>query len=136
MLEVQSTLDFLADLDLYKTERPFVFTPSQEFEEKVSTSEAVLNTVELDPEVVTLRDIRGQKDFSLSESGFELVRNESLATAKEFSEIEARDDYARQTEKFWMKHLNAEYVLTYNVKVSGTHYGLGFIILNNRAASQ
>ncbi|KAF4418502.1 hypothetical protein F53441_14476 [Fusarium austroafricanum] len=117
MTTVQSTLDFLADLDIYKTQRPFVFTPGQEFERLIDTREEKLNTIHLSNEQVTLYDIRGKDGFSLQESGFEVVPNETRNSSLDFMPEAARDDYARETEEFWMKHLGAEYAFCYNVKV-------------------
>lgn len=117
MTNVQSRLDFLADLDLYQTQRPFVFTPGQEFERLIDTQEEKLNTIHLSNEEVTLYDIRGKDGFSLQESGFEVVLDETRNSSLDFMPEDARDDYARETEEFWMKHLGAEYVFCYNVKV-------------------
>ncbi|KAK7413118.1 hypothetical protein QQX98_008004 [Neonectria punicea] len=117
MPDVHSQLDFLADLDLYKTQRPFVFTPGQEFEQKLDTAEDNLNTVQIAYEDVLLEDIRDKPGYVLDECGFELVQNETRNDGLSFLEQGARDDYARETEEFWVKQLGAEYALCYNVKL-------------------
>ncbi|KAI1130214.1 hypothetical protein F5Y10DRAFT_276210 [Nemania abortiva] len=122
MPDVTSKLDFLADLDLYKTERPFVFTPGQEFEEKLDTGEENLNTVQLEWADVLLKDIRGKEKYSLGDNGFEVAKNETRNLSLDFLENSAREDYARETEEFWTSYLNAEYTLCYNVKLRRNGY--------------
>ncbi|TPX14160.1 uncharacterized protein E0L32_000554 [Thyridium curvatum] len=117
MLDVQSKLEFLADLDLYKTQRPFIFTPGQDSEKQIDTGEHNLNTVELQYETVTLLDIRHEPGYKMQECGFELVANEMQNTGLNFLEESARNQYACETEEFWVKHLNAEYALCYDVKL-------------------
>lgn len=119
MPDVQSKLEFLADLDLYKTQRPFIFTPTpgQDSEKQIDTGEHNLNTVELQYETVTLLDIRHEPGYKMQECGFELVANEMQNTGLDFLEESARNQYACKTEEFWVKHLNAEYALCYDVKV-------------------
>lgn len=117
MPDVQSKLEFLADLDLYKTQRPFNFVPEQDFEKQIDAGEHNLNSVELQYEIVTLRDIRHEPGYKMQECGFELVANEMQNTGLNFLEESARNQYACETKEFWVKHLNAEYALCYDVKV-------------------
>ncbi|KAK4183192.1 hypothetical protein QBC35DRAFT_535907 [Podospora australis] len=118
MTEVSSTLEFLQNIDLCKTQRPYVFTPSQNDEKLLDTTEENLNTIRLAFEEVNLRDIRGYQDeFCLQKAGFEVVENKPLHDDLDtVTKEETRYAYAKDTEKFWMNHLNADYVFCYNVK--------------------
>jgi hypothetical protein len=122
--DISATLEFLEDLDLYKTERPYILTPHGHGLDHLGDSKngQSLNTVRLINGEVVVRDIRGlgQDNFTLQGAGFEVVNDETCNKTLDFMSEEARKDYGRETEEFWKKKLGAEYVLTYNVRVSGS----------------
>jgi hypothetical protein len=121
--DVSATLEFLEDLELYKTERPYILTPHGHGLDHLGDSKngQSLNTVRLINGEVVVRDIRGagQGSFTLQEAGFEVVNDETRNKTLDFMFEEARKDYGRETEEFWKRKLGAEFVLTYNVRVSG-----------------
>jgi hypothetical protein len=114
MLEVQSTLDFLQDLPIYQTERPYVFTYPGGV--TIDENHPALNTVRLVHVPVTLRDIRYAKDYSLSTSGFEKANHTSQVDLDQIQDGEVREAYRLETSDFLKQHLGAENVHTYNVK--------------------
>jgi len=115
MLQVQSTLDFIQDLPLYKEERPYVFTPDGDIE--LDESHPTLNTVKLHDVPVTLTDIRDSNEFALGVSGFEKADHTSKVNLSRIHDRDAREEYRKETAAFLEKYLDAEYVFTYNVKV-------------------
>ncbi|KAI0199459.1 hypothetical protein F4808DRAFT_461780 [Astrocystis sublimbata] len=120
MPDVDSQLEFLSENELYKTQRPFIFTPSQQSEHKVDTRPSVLNTIELGFEAVKLQDIRGREhQFVLKECGFEIANHESeFADFRSLTESrEARAKYHDETEDFLRKRFNAIDVICYSIKL-------------------
>lgn len=134
MLEVQSTLDFLQDLPLYKTERPYVFTCAGEM--SLDESHPTLNTVKLHDVPVTLQDIRDAKGYNLSTSGFEKVNHATQVDLNRIQDEEVRREYRTETAKFLKQHLGAEHVYCYNVKVCTvpTHHQLWSLAETHRLA--
>ncbi|KAK0624007.1 hypothetical protein B0T14DRAFT_517387 [Immersiella caudata] len=124
--DISATLEFLEDLELYKTERPYILTPHGHGLDHLGDSKngQSLNTVRLINGEVVVRDIRGlgQDKFTLQDAGFGIVNNETRNKTLDFMSEEARKDYGRETEEFWKKELEAEYVLTYNVRLRRNGY--------------
>ncbi len=120
MPDVKSQLEFLEDLDLYKTQRPFLFTPSRNLEAKVDVTPETLNTINLSWEPVVIRDIRGHEaSYSLGESGFETVKfTPTNSDFSSFASRETRQAYMAETEDFLKARFNACAVVCYSAKVS------------------
>ena len=127
MTYVESQLEFLADIDRYKTQRPFIFTPSQHLEQKFDVRSCVLNTIELELKTVNLHDIRGQEgEFELDEVGFEVVDNTSQYGDFQslMQSTESRAKYRDETQDFLRDHFGAEEVVCYSVKASNSRIPL------------
>lgn len=116
MPDVESTLDFIADNPIYKTERPYILTPPGGA--LGDNSDPRYKTVQLVDVPVTLHDIRGKEDsYILDKAGFEIVPNVTRTDLRSrIHDLEVRDEYARETEQFLRQELNAEHVHCYNVK--------------------
>lgn len=117
MPDVHATLEFLANTDLYRTQRPFIFTPSQDYEDTIDTSREALITVELREVDVEICDIRGLKDYSLDSCGFEVVEHDTSNSQLDFMEESKRNAYCLETEIFLKDRFAADCVICYNVKV-------------------
>ncbi|KAJ4263559.1 hypothetical protein NW762_006378 [Fusarium torreyae] len=121
MPDVLSKLEFLANDELYKTQRPYIFTPGQHLEEKMDVRPSTLNTIKLEHQNVTICDIRGEKchDFNLENAGFEVVKNAS--TCNDFQSLidsnKMRENARAETEMFLKRRFNAEDVVCYGFKL-------------------
>ncbi|KAF2111041.1 hypothetical protein BDV96DRAFT_690861 [Lophiotrema nucula] len=114
MLEVHSTLDFLIDDPLYRTERPYIFTPAGGV--MVDSSHPTLNTVRLADVPVTLSDIRDAAGFTLGTAGFEKTDHTTRIDLKRVQDVDVRDQYREETAAVLKQYLKAEHVYYYNVK--------------------
>ncbi|KAK3191053.1 hypothetical protein K4F52_003003 [Lecanicillium sp. MT-2017a] len=123
MPDVASNLEFLVDADRYKNERPYIYTPRQQAEDKMDTSRATLNTIDLELKPVTFRDIRGKEDHvGLEKVGFEVASHDTKHGdfASLIESKGTREMYRQETAEFLKARYNAEDVVCYSVKVSSS----------------
>lgn len=137
MPDIQSQLEFLSDLDLYKTQRPFLFTPSRHLEGMVDVTPKTLNTINLGWKPIVFRDIRGHEaSYSLGEAGFETVKFlPANSEFDSFSSKETRQAYMAETEDFLKARFNANEVICYNVKVSSWSSSREVAVLSHIAST-
>jgi hypothetical protein len=114
MGSVTTTLEFLADLPIYKTEQPFQVIPSPDWPEIEPTS---LSNIKLHQGSVIIHDLRDQDEqFTLDTAGFEFTHNEPQSL--DFSSTEALEQYNRNTEDFMKEHFGAVFVRCFARAVS------------------
>lgn len=115
MPDIRTRIDFLKDLPLYKTEKPFmVLLPANKGLDPDAYRTENLEFEKL--EDVPIFDIRGhESEFLLDTSGFQLVRHDS-----QYLNILDRCDvenYRHETEEFLQATLGAEKVICWDVRV-------------------
>lgn len=110
MPAVQATLEFLAKIPLYDTEKPYLYLPGKD--EKLDPDQTRLDNMEyeLHPDIL-IKDIREQPSLTLDKCGFEYVTHpfpcESLETRQEISK------YCSEMERLLAERFQAERVVTY-----------------------
>ena len=89
-----ASIDFLADLDLYNHEKPFVALASP----GVKIRDDQLNNLQWETnDNVTIRDVRGFEDrFVLDDCGFQLIKHSTQSL--EFSTADHINDYRHETQ--------------------------------------
>jgi hypothetical protein len=113
MPDISTSIEHLADLELYKTEKPYaVILRQSDWNESIVTNNLQF---ELHNNVV-VKDIRGREnEFALDTHGFAIMHHRSS-----LSQFETWDDvryYQKETQQFLTKLFDAERVVTYDVKV-------------------
>jgi len=102
----------IADLELYKTEKPYVVINSiDDRDDDVATDNLTFETHE-----VLIGDIRGHEgDFSLETSGFVVTPHDSsLLKIETWTDIRS---YQKETERFLTQHFDATAVYCYDLKI-------------------
>ena len=114
MPDVQAaSIDFLANIDLYAHEKPYVALVSL----GVQIGDDELNNLKWETrDDITINDVRGSEErFSLTECGSQLIKH----TAKnlEFSTREQIDDYKQETQALLKGLLGASRVHCWETRV-------------------
>ncbi|KAJ5729082.1 uncharacterized protein N7483_003590 [Penicillium malachiteum] len=113
MPDLITSIDYLADLELYKTEKPYAVVVSPEnHDESIETNNLVFES----REGLTITDIRGhENDISLETSGFTVTPNKSqLSNVESWDEIRA---YQKETEQFLKDWFQADSVFCFDLKL-------------------
>ena len=114
MPDVEASLDFLARLQLYETEKPYVFLPLKSL--GLDPDETRLDNLEFEShEHIPIRDMRDVPDLSIDTNGFEYYAHET--NFRKFDTTADIDAYRSETEKLLQKRFSAEYVLTFEVRL-------------------
>ena len=110
MGDIETTLEFLIDLLVYKTEKPYMIQPS--VDDKFDPKNPKLRNIEWELRPVTLYDIRGKDDYSLSTSGFTVIRHVSKHLS--FANIYEKDESRQETAGNLRALLGADHVNCYD----------------------
>lgn len=113
MGDIETTLEFLIDLPLYQTEKPYMIQPS--VDDKFDPNDPKLRNIEWELRPVSLYDIRGKDDYSLSTSGFSVIRHVSKHLS--FANIYEKEEYRQETAGNLRVLLGAEHVKCYDCRV-------------------
>ncbi|KAI1378150.1 hypothetical protein F4677DRAFT_36455 [Hypoxylon crocopeplum] len=115
MSSITTEAEFLADLSLYHTEKPYlVFWPEDNNDSKpIPTTNIQLEK----HDGIVVHDIRGrEEDFKLEANGFEIYRHSSAIPLPLCSK-EHVEGYKRETEELLKDRLNAEVVFCYEARI-------------------
>ncbi|KAF2469964.1 uncharacterized protein BDR25DRAFT_35816 [Lindgomyces ingoldianus] len=110
MGSIATTLEFLLDLPLYKTEAPYQVIPSPDYP---NINPAHLSNIKLHSRDVLIRDLREEgENFSLDVAGFEILHDEPKNLT--FDKLPSLEAYGKETEALLSKHFGAVYVKCWN----------------------
>ena len=116
ILDVSTSLQYLKNLPLYQTQKPFqVYTHIQDVPESEKT-----NLEFEEHNNVLIRDVRGKEDqFDLDECGFQYIKH---ATHVDLSDVtkDVADAYLEEIKQLLLEKLKADRVFCYDFRVSYT----------------
>jgi len=113
MPDLRTSIVHLADLELYKTEKPYLVINSiNDRDDDVATDNLAFETYE----DIVVRDVRGLVGgFSLESSGFAFMQHaSSLLRIETWTDIRS---YQKETEEFLTRHFDAAAVYCYDLKI-------------------
>ncbi|KAI0115619.1 hypothetical protein GGR51DRAFT_503581 [Nemania sp. FL0031] len=113
--DIQTKIDFIADLPLYAVEKPFFLHASAYVNldlDKIQTS-----NVQWDPREVTVYSMRDKANLSLESNGFCYVKHESIYAQKLGLGADMVKNYRTETEEFLKGLYKAEFVHGYDYKM-------------------
>jgi hypothetical protein len=114
MPSVQSSLDFLARLALYETEKPYILLPLKG--QGLDPDEERLDNLEFEThDGIVMKDIRENSRIKVDSYGFEYYRH--TTSVHGFDTTEDVDAYQVETEQLLRERFSALYVLTYDVRL-------------------
>ncbi|RDW76974.1 hypothetical protein BP6252_05027 [Coleophoma cylindrospora] len=115
MPDLISSIEYLQDLPLYKTEKPYwcMLTPRDGFD----PDQERLDNLEFEiRDGITITDIRDSKEnFILDKSGFQVLSHESEISS--FDTKEDVDNYKAETMQVLKRELDAVFVKTYELRM-------------------
>jgi hypothetical protein len=113
MPDIQADLEFLADLPLYASEKPYLCL--LEPREGLDPDKDRLDNLEYETHYgITITDMRGRPELSLENAGFQALKHTSCF--KDVVGIEDVNAYKRETEQLLLGTLKASYVLCYDLR--------------------
>jgi len=115
MPDVCAAIDYLANLDLYKTVKPYwCFLPPRE---GFDPDKERVDNLEFEARRgITIRDIRGAKDkIKLEKHGFEVLSHATKIS--EFASVQAVEAYKSETEQLLRETLGAIHVKCYDLRL-------------------
>jgi len=114
MPDIRAGIDYLARLDLYKREKPYLYLlgENDEVEDDVPLTNLEFTT---QPDV-QIQDMRDKSGLKFSECGFEFQGHHESAVAS-FDNLDDINLYTLETETLLMQRFKALKVLTYEVKL-------------------
>jgi len=113
MATLKGEMDFLADLPLYKTQKPYLILPK--VEDGWAVDDPRLTNLKWISYRVPIHDMRGG-DFNLDTAGFQQVDHESANLV--FDTIASKEAYMLETEAMLRDLLKAEFVKCYDSVVT------------------
>lgn len=114
MPDMITSIDHLADLPLYQTEKPYVVV-ALSTQRDTPTNNLVFEK----HDGVTITDIRGRdKEFTLETAGFEIMRHKT--TVEHFDTIEGCKQYQKEMADHLKTYFEAEYVFSWQITVGST----------------
>jgi len=115
MPAVKASIEYLQNLDLYKTEKPYwCFLPPHEGFDP--DKQRVDNLEWEDHSNITIDDIReSQSQFKIDDCGFEVLNHNS--TFSKFEKPEDVKSYMRETEELLKQSMQAEHVHCYDSRL-------------------
>lgn len=113
MPKIVAKIDFLADLSMYDTEKPYFYLPGKD--QDIDPEDPRLNNLEFENHTVEVEDIREHPELALSTCGFTFITNKTLNL--KFEAPSDVDDYKRETQDLLRSHFSAVKVLTYEVRL-------------------
>ena len=107
-------IEFLADLPIYSTEKPYLCLLSPD--QKIDPDNVRLDNLEFEKHSnINVEDIREHSELCLDECGFEYVQHKSAIS--EFTIPADVDAYKRETEGLLRDRFGAVKVLTYELRL-------------------
>ncbi len=107
-------IEFLADLPLYQTEKPYLCLLPPE--QGIDPDEVRLDNLEFEKQTnIKVEDIREHPELHIDACGFEYLQHQSKIA--EFTETAHVDAYKRETEELLKDRFCATKVLTYEVRL-------------------
>ncbi|EXJ60697.1 hypothetical protein A1O7_04850 [Cladophialophora yegresii CBS 114405] len=114
MPDVRSTLEFLARLPLYETEKPYLYLPGKD--EGLDPNVTKLDNLEYEHHSgILIKDVRQHPELSFDDCGFEF--QEFPSRYKQFETAADTDGYRAETEQILTKRFNAERVMVYDIRL-------------------
>lgn len=113
--DIQTTIDFLADLPKYDEEKPYYLHPSATADDRLD--EVRITNVEWNTKCVTVHSMRDRADVGLEKNGFCYVKHESTCIPKPGMGVDAVANYSKEGEDFLRALFDAEFVRCYDFKV-------------------
>ncbi|KAI0888148.1 uncharacterized protein GGS22DRAFT_155174 [Annulohypoxylon maeteangense] len=114
-VNIETSIDFIADLPVYGEEKPFFLHPSASND--VNLDEIKTSNVEWDTKPVTVYSMRDREDISLEKNGFCYTKHDSKCLPNLGMNTEGLADYRKESENFLQSFLNAELVHCYDCKL-------------------
>lgn len=112
MPDLITSIDFLANIPLYDTEKPYAVLVSVHDHENTVTNNLVFEK----HDGIKVTDIRGREDeFTLEKAGFQVIPYKSSIVSLETNE--ELHEYQRETATYLKNFFKAEFVHTWDVKV-------------------
>ena len=111
---IETFIDFIADLRLYEEEKPYFLHPSAS---AVNPEAIVTTNVEWDKKRVTVRSMRDKGSISLEENGFCYVEHQSRCIPGTGVDSDGVKRYCKEGEEMLQSLVNAEFVRCYDYKV-------------------
>ena len=113
MPDVITTLEFLARLPLYETEKPYLYLAGKD--EGLDPNVMKLDNLEFERHSgITIHDMR-QQELKFDDCGFEF--DHCPSRFKQFTKREEIEGYIAETEKFLKTRFNAEKVAIYDTRL-------------------
>jgi hypothetical protein len=107
-------IEFLADLPLYQTEKPYLCLLSPE--QKIDPDQVRLDNLEFEKHSnIKVEDLREHPELRLDDCGFEYIQHETAIS--EFTNPADVDAYKRETESLLRDRFVAVRVLTYELRL-------------------
>ena len=107
-------IEFLADLPLYQTEKPYLCLLSPE--QKIDPDQVRLDNLEFEKHSnIKVEDIREHPELQLDDCGFEYFQHKTAIS--EFTNPADVDAYKRETEDLLRDRFAAAKVLTYELRL-------------------
>ncbi|KAI0836384.1 hypothetical protein F5Y06DRAFT_305359 [Hypoxylon sp. FL0890] len=113
--DIQTTIDFIADLPIYGEEKPFFLHPSAAVD--VEIDEIKTTNVEWDTQSVTVYSMRNKDELSLEKNGFCYVEHESRCIPRLGMSSDLVTEYRKESEGMLRSLFNAEFVHCYDYKI-------------------
>ena len=114
MPSILGSIDFLADLPLYETEKPYFYLPGKD--QDIDPDDPRLNNLEFETHGnIEVQDMREHPDLDLSTCGFTFLSHRS--TINSFEEEADVDAYKKETQELLKGHFSAAKVHTYEVRL-------------------
>lgn len=113
MPSIMADMEFLADLPLYKEEKPFMYLPGKD--ENLDPDRDRLSNLEFEHhEGIRIEDMRDRPELFLDRCGFEYCSHNFRVN--DFDSASSIDTYRDETQQFLTKRFQAVKVLTYEVR--------------------
>lgn len=114
MPDVRSTLEFLAKLPLYETEKPYLYLPGPD--EGLDPNVTKLDNLEFESHAgVLIRDMRQHSELTFDDCGFEF--HDLPSRYKRFDDAASIEGYRAETEKLLKARFHAEKVMVYEIRL-------------------
>jgi len=114
-IDIQTSVDFIADLPFYEEEKPFFVHPSASNE--VDVEKIQITNVHWDKRGVTVHSMRERTDLSLEKNGFCYVKHESNYLPGMGMTSDTVTQYRRESESLLQSLFKADHVQSYDYKV-------------------
>ncbi|KAI0898716.1 hypothetical protein F4806DRAFT_455425 [Annulohypoxylon nitens] len=113
--DIQTSIDFIADLPIYGEEKPFFLHPSAS--KNVNLDEIKTTNVKWDTKPVTVHSMRDKDNISLEKNGFCYIKHNSKCIPNLGTNTDVLADYRKESESLLQSFLNAEFVHCYDCKM-------------------